>query len=560
MIAKTPVSGKRHMPTEPIAKSEAPLGLMTFIAWCRSKYWLAILPTLPILITRFYYPDFLDNEAGKLIAARRILEPSFLRNDWLQIASGEDVLYGAFSAMVAPLWLALKNAVFVVLVGRLLLWVFLLYALVKLARTMKIEGYSLAIGLAIWVFRFQSLGAGEWIFGGIEGKCVAYAMLFLALESALRNRVVAAAVFCGISIWFHVLVGGWGAMALGGALLLCRRNYGWRRPLQFCAITGAFLLPLVLMFLNNPKGAQSTASSEEANRLIVLFRNPHHLDPFFFHGRHEFALACILASITAFGLYRLTVRSHAALISSFLLILLTQFAAGLLARSTSQLWFLKVYPFRVADVLVGLLFWLTAPMLLVWISQRGVAARCPVKLRALAWCTLLLLLGSVLGVRSAPLVKRHFGVFAQSWSRFIRHDESPLSETARWIRERTPPTSVIIAPPWEGAFWMEAERAEVVNYKRAPHSLAILEWHQRMMALNGGPFHSVSEGMLDELQQHYPELDAAKVEALGVAYGANYFLTTRPRADLAGKLVHENGSYFLYRLHTDKDNREQAAR
>ena len=54
--------------------------------------------------------------------------------------------------------------------------------------------------------------------------------------------------------------------------------------------------------------------------------------------------------------------------------------------------------------------------------------------------------------------------------------------------------------------------------------------------------------MLDELRQHYPDLDAARVEALGRIYGADYYLTTRRRADLAGQLVHENDSYFLYQL------------
>jgi hypothetical protein len=537
------------MLTKPVANPEAQRSWKTFLAWCRRQYWLALLPVLPILLARFYYPDFLDNEAGKLIAARRMLEPAFLSNDWLQTASGEDVLYSAFSAMVAALWLVLKNSILVVLAGRLLLWAFVLYALLRLARALEIERYSLAAGLAIWVFRSQSLGAGEWIFGGIEGKCVAYAMLFLAMESALRNRVVAAAVYCGFAIWFHVLVGGWGAMALGGALLLGSRNYGWRRPLQFCAINGAFLLPLVWTFLRSSNGAPSAAGSAQANRLIVLFRNPHHLDPYFFHGSSEFALACILVSITTFGLYRQTVRSRAALIRSFLLILLLQFGAGLIARGMGQFWFLKAYPFRVADVLVGLLFWLTLPMLLVRLSQQSIAARCLARLRPLAWCALLFFLAAVLLIKSAPMMKRHFAIFAESWAGYIRHNQSPLQEATQWIRQHTPPSSVILAPPWEGAFWMEAERAEVVNYKRAPHTRAIVEWQQRMMALNGGSFHSVGEGALQELQQNYPELDAARVEELARTYGADYFLTTRPRADLAGKLVHENGSYFVYQLH-----------
>ena len=360
--------------------------LKSFLGWCRKQYWLALLPALPILLTRFYYPHLLDNEAGKLIEARRMIEPAFLGNDWLQMASREDVLYGVFSALVAPLWVLLKNAILVALVGRLLIWAVLLYALLRLARAMEVEGYALAVGLAIWLFQSQTMGANEWIFGGIESKCVAYALLFLGLESALRKRVLAAALYCGFAIWFHVLVGGWGAMALGAALLICGRSYGWRRPLQFGAITGAFLLPLAVVFLRSTRLAEGSGSEAEANRLIVLFRNPHHLDPCFFHGQAEFAILCILAGVTAFGLYRLIAGSKAALTGWFLVVLLLQFGTGLVARRLGVFWFLKYYPFRVADVLVGLFFWLTLPTLLVWLSGREVLTRFPVKLRALGWC------------------------------------------------------------------------------------------------------------------------------------------------------------------------------
>ena len=540
------------MQTSAVADREVNQSSKTLLTWCGKQYWLAILPALPILITYFFYPNFLDNEAGKLIEARRILQPAFLGHDWLQAGSSEDVLYRAFSSLIAPLWWVFKDAILVALAGRLLIWALLLYALLRLARALEIQGYALAIGLAIWLLRAQSQGAGEWIFGGIEGKGVAYALLFLAMEAALRKRVLASALYCGLAIWFHVLVGGWGAMALGGALLLCHRDYGWRCPLQFGAITGAFLLPLVVEYVRNTGMGESGGSSAEANRLIVLFRNPHHLDPWFFHGKYEFALLCFLAAVTSYALFRLVSRSKAALISCFLGLLLLQFGAGLAARRMEAFWFLKNYPFRVADVLVALLFWMTVPMLAVWISEwiskQVIFSRWPARFLVLAWSALLAASAMVVVVKSLPLAEQNFAVFAGSWSRWLRHDESPWREATQWIRLRTPASAVIIAPPWEGAFWIEAERAELVNFKRAPHSRAILEWQRRMIDLNGGPFHSRGFGALDELQEHYPQLDAAKVEALGRSYGADYFLTMRPLSEMAGGLVYQNGSYFLYQL------------
>ena len=34
----------------------------------------------------------------------------------------------------------------------------------------------------------------------------------------------------------------------------------------------------------------------------------------------------------------------------------------------------------------------------------------------------------VVGVKSAPVMKRHLGVFAESWSEYMRHEESPWQE------------------------------------------------------------------------------------------------------------------------------------
>jgi hypothetical protein len=121
----------------------------------------------------------------------------------------------------------------------------------------------------------------------------------------------------------------------------------------------------------------------------------------------------------------------------------------------------------------------------------------------------------------------------------------------RWIRGHTARSATIIAPPWEGAFWLEAERAEVANFKRAPHSARILEWYRRMTALNGGrPFHSVGYASQDELRKNYPTLDRVQIEAIREAYGGDYYLTTRRREDLIENLVHQNGAYYLYDIQT----------
>ena len=104
--------------------------------------------------------------------------------------------------------------------GRLFVWTLVLYSLVKLAKELEIKWYSFALGLGIWLYvsSKQYLVASESLFGGVEQKCLAYAFVFLSLTSLLRHQTVRAGIFCGISISLHVLVGGWAAIAMTGAL------------------------------------------------------------------------------------------------------------------------------------------------------------------------------------------------------------------------------------------------------------------------------------------------------------------------------------------------------
>jgi hypothetical protein len=118
----------------------------------------------------------------------------------------------------------------------------------------------------------------------------------------------------------------------------------------------------------------------------------------------------------------------------------------------------------------------------------------------------------------------------------------------QWIRLNTPASAVFLAPPWERTFWIEAERAQVVSHKRVPHSAAIVEWYERMTAINGGPFHAQGQAALDELQHNYASLTAARAQQLAARYGAGYFLALRPLDELSGSLVYQNGSYYLYQL------------
>jgi hypothetical protein len=525
--------------------------------WPKDRYGLAAAIVFALALIRHFVPYLDANEPGKLLLARTLIDPSFLKHDWIARlgTAGLDVAL-LFSALVAPLWLLLKDALAVALTARLLLWCLLLYSLARFAREIEVKWHWFAFGLGLWIWSGQSMAAGEWIFGGAEQKCLAYAFLILSLTSLLRCQMLRAGIFCGIAVWFHALVGGWGAIALTAALLVRFREYGRRRLLTFALATAILSLPLVWAALRYlaPGGLTELSSRQgiDADALIVLFRNPHHLDPYFFLTSGKLLAAGLFMICTFFVVPKALSTAKARLLIAFLAVLAVVFGCGIAARQFGFFGFLKSYPFRGADVLFPLVFWLVAPGFLI--AQARSLARRPVSHPVIPlWQALGTVLVVVLLVGKTSQALRVFpgslANFTRSWLRYAAKAEDPFEEMTRWIRAHTPESAAFIAPPCEDRFWLAAERALVVNFKAAPHNAAILEWHRRITRLNRNrQFHSVGFGICAELSQNFPALDLEQLKAIRDAYAADYYLTTRRREDLADRLVHMNAAYCLYHL------------
>jgi hypothetical protein len=521
------------------------------IRWPQLKYWLAILPAVILILVGWFIPEFQPNEPGRVISMRQFLDPSFPAPDWLQVAGyDEDRLTIGFKALLSPLWILTSNAIVVALFGRVIVWVLLLWSLVTLARAMTLSPYSLAWALVLWVGLGQSLGAHEWFFNGVEGKCLAYALLLFSLTAFLRGQMIWAAVLCGLAWWFHVPVAAWTTLALAGALMLCFRHYGMKRLLQFSLITGALLLPMVFVALKYTSKSGLMGGNAYADWIVVVFRNPHHLDPNYFHGGIEFFKMSVCAVIAFAGLRSLTSKPASWFLISFVIMLLLEFGAGLLARKFDLFWYLKTYPFRVGDVLVWLFCCLSLPTVAHNLGSRfrgrNFSAESSLMFKragvALLWAvaTVCLWRGNVQDGRYS------IRAFIDSWAQYARHIDTPYKEMTRWVRTNTPKRAIIITGAWDGDFWLEAERAEMVNFKRNPHNGLAVEWYQRYSALNGGPLHGIGFRTKSEIDANLPRLSRTQLDEIKKRYGGDYFLTTTARSDLRAQLVHENGVYYLY--------------
>jgi hypothetical protein len=525
-----------------------------FRTWVMTQYWLGLIPGLLILIYRDFIPKYLANDATRLVSLRLFYDPSFISHDWLLLAHyDEDRLTILFRAIFAPLWFLTKDGIIIALIARACVWIFLLYVIVRLAKALQLPLFALAVGFFYWVDQGQSLGAGEWIFGDAEGKCLAYGCLFLAIEMLLRNRPRWAAVLCGVAFWFHVPVALWTVLAFYVALLISERKNFLKGFVIPALITVAVCLPMALIALRYMGVSAPTPAGISIDWLIVMFRNPHHMDPHHFHGWRELVELVICATLATLS-FRLSLGDKKRTFLALLLFaLLGEFACGVLAREANLLGLLKTYPFRAADVLVFFFACLTLPSLIADLLSRASKPRfaqlqphgARVTAGAVA-CALLILPTISIGLMKSDKFFVH--QFVTSWVAFANHQQTSYSEMTEWIRLNTPKDTVIIAPPWLNDFTLESERATVVNFGRDPHNGLIVEWYQRYCAMNGGPYQTFGTDTETEVQRHYDFLDAAQVQDIHKRYGGQFYFTKIPRSEPNLQLVHANANYYLYAI------------
>jgi len=497
----------------------------------------------------FLRPAVGGNEAQYLPGGRRILEPAFLANDWA-FATGP--WYGslniAFDLVASGLWALAGDATAVALVGRVLAWSLVVAALTRLAKTTGVHPGFLIAGAAGWLIGGQGFAAREWIFGGVEQKVFAYAALFAALDAACRGRVLRAGVFSGVAIAFHVLVGGWGGAALGLGILIRYRSV--RESLRFGLPALLLATPVMLnavsfIFMSSP---EASADSEAVNRLAVMFRNPHHLDPdSFLHPFRAWVFVLMLMS-AGWAVSQIASRDAARILIPFLGGAAVLWLAGIAAGTTGALGFLKFYPFRVADVAVPLFFWLAVPQAVFERARSlgpGTLARRTVVPAILATAVL-----GVVAFEAQREFRRDFvrGV-TDTLSAWKETPCDPFREASEWIRDHTPAGSIIATFPCRKTFWVEAERAMVVNFKSTPVNAEILEWYERLIAMNRGlPFEKRGFRACKELARNYKALPPVQLRRLRAEYGADFYLVEGDRPDLAEALLYANEELSLYDL------------
>lgn len=154
------------------------------------------------------------NEQYYVGKAIHFWNPEWLANDpFLNSPDSHWLFYAAFGTLS---FFFSQNAL--VWAGRVLIWALTACAWVRLSRALVPRRWVAPLTAAAFAFYLESFHmAGEWIFGGVEGKGFAFPFVFWGLACFVEGKYNRAWILYGIGSAFHVLVGGWAVVASLGA-------------------------------------------------------------------------------------------------------------------------------------------------------------------------------------------------------------------------------------------------------------------------------------------------------------------------------------------------------
>lgn len=545
----------------------------------RPSRWLAACEVGFIVLLFFLFAGSPPPDVGEshyLAKARHHWQPEWCAGDlFLESHDAHLAFYWTLGwlANIAPLPAAAW-------IGRLITWLLLAWSWQRLSWAIVPTPLVslLSAGWLLLLLRNFHL-AGEWVVGGVEAKGPAYVLVFLALEAIAKGRWSAGLLLCGAAGAFHVLVGGWTAIAIGFAWLIAGRD----RPRLVSLVPAAagalaLALPGLIPAIVLNRGVPPEVSREAA-RIYVFERLPHHL---VYHLFPAWNVTRFQGLVVLWAVLWWLLRKHAALgriqrvVAGALAICLAGIVLdqALVARADhlqqpaedyerTAAPLLRYYWFRMSDSLLPLgaalaiaagladLKW-RRPAAATWLTVVCVLLPAVNLIDVCYWRSRQRLPAAILQPRPTPdswprswlSADEHpyqGGVTAQAWYRDWR-------AACRWIAENTAADALFITPREQQTFKWYAGRAEVANWKDVPQDAAgLIEWQRRL-----------TEIYPRDREHHRHDLaafDDAALAALARKFGADYIVIDLTRAERPIGLPRiyptyreENTSFAVYRV------------
>jgi hypothetical protein len=398
--------------------------------------------------------------------------------------------------------------------------------------------------------------SGEWVIGGCEAKVFAWACVLAGVGEVARGRWAGGVFAMGAGTALHVLVGGWGLVALVGAWLLDwlggrsgraehdRTGGGWTSA-ALVAAGLALVASGVVPALGLSAGA-SAADRAAAVRTYVVERLHHHLLPRSFAeplvSRHVLAILAwwLLARLVPFTPARGRVTG------------LVLAALGISAAGWAISWaeplapvpvlvLLRYYFFRLADVVVPFALAVSAALVV------GDADTCHRLLPLPAWvlrgALVLGLAGDVVAESAHWPLPGRTGLVPRADSKV---DAPAWIDICGWVRDHAPADACFLTPRGAASFTWRTGRREVVSWKNSPQDVAaLLEWRRRIVDCYS------ASGSLANMERSTAALGAARMRDVADRYGVSFAIVPADLvglADLPFPVLHRNTGYVVLDL------------
>lgn len=412
--------------------------------------------------------------------------------------------------------------------SRFALLIGLAVAYTQMTRALRIELISACFALLFFiVIGHQTYFAAEWIFGGTEGKVVAYILVMFALALAIYGRLASVILLLAVATYFHFLVGGFWAIAILFYLYL---NGHSRQQLMVGVFSFAVLvLPMIgLLVYENTilPPPDLTGLNFTIDQIYSDIRNPHHVAPFkdgYFHWTGGFIVFIVFSSF----LYLVRRRQlfwNSAIATWIALLHCYLIAALVIAWFDRYTQFLgKFYLFRPA----ALIYLLCLLVLFDTLSKHWMVAS-EKRLKILSVVFFILAVGALviklpLMVHSSP----------NSLMSGLGNDEKRVID---WIRSNIPEGTVILIPESSGKplnsmnFEQLIDRPTLVSWKFVPTTrYEIALWYKRILIKR--------------------EIFKGKCEALKLLNTNRVMTVNQTQADnfsQCGERIFSSGSYVLF--------------
>lgn len=430
------------------------------------------------------------NEPHYLCKARSFWNDAFCPGDlFLDSADAHYVFYYTLGWLAD--WFSLPVAA---IIGRVICWSALAFGWQFLCRQVFEKRFwsVLAAALMVWLIRHCHF-AGEWLIGGVEAKCLAYALVFVGLGFLVQNRWPLVWLLLGIASAFHVLVGGWAVIAATGVWFW---NRGWKSSLVQQMTWGGIGLAIALTGLVPALSLTWGTDPQvirEANRIYTFERIAHHL--LFNHivqttpiRLELFAGIAILWAVSCWVIWPM--NASMVRLNGFVgaTLGIAIFAAGLETyllqhgREDTVAALMRYYWYRLSDVFIPL----GLGCCMIMIIRRSF--RLSESLGAVLVSGVVLLVASDVTLQGIQqqirkrsqadaLTLTSFGPGAEELNRKIMRD---WIDVCVWIRNQTPDDARLITPKAQSTFKWYAQRSEVVSWKDVPQdATGLVAWKKR---------------------------------------------------------------------------------